>query len=87
MRKAIANRNYRRAETIDRILFDGQPTYLIWSRKNNLYYRTNYSGYSSSKSGAGKYTRAEAEAEVRRVPHLLEAHGDNGEIIKFGEAA
>jgi len=87
LRKAIANRNYRRAETLDRILFDGQPIYLIWSRKNNLYYRTNYSGYSSSKSSAGKYTRAEAEAEVRRVPHILEAHGDNGEIIKFGEAA
>lgn len=87
LRKAISGRDYRRAETLDRILFDGQPVYLIWSRKRDAYYGTNYSGYSTDKLHAGKYTRTEAEAEVRRVPHILEAHGDNGEVIKFEEAA
>lgn len=87
LRKAISGRDYRRAEILDNILFDSQPVYLIWSRKNDAYYRTNYSGYSNNKFDAGRYTRAEAEAEVRRVPHILEAHGDNGEIIKFEAAA
>lgn len=87
LRKAIIGRDYRRAETLDNILFAGEPVYLIWSRKNDAYYRTNYSGYANNKLDAGRYTRAEAEAEVRRVPHHLEAHGDNGEIIKIEDAA
>lgn len=87
LRKAIDARNYRRAETLDRILFAGSAVFNIWSRKNEAWYRTCSSGYTVDRSKAGRYTREEAEAEVRRVPHILEAHGAGGEVIRIEVAA
>lgn len=85
--KAIRGMNFKRAEVLKRILFGQEETYLIWSRKKGAYYRSNCEGYSSDSASAGRYTREEAEAEVRRVPHHLEAIGANGERIRFEEGA
>jgi len=87
LQRATAARQWRRAELLDAILFNGAEVFQIWSRKNDAWYRTGCAGYTKDRSKAGCYTRAEAEAEVRRVPHNLEAHGPNGEVIRFTEAA
>ncbi len=86
-RKAVANHRYRRAEILHRLICEGAAVWRIWSRKNDAWYRTGCAGYTSDRSAAGLYTRAEAEREVRRVPHILEAHGPNGELIRLQEAA
>lgn len=87
LRVAIRDRQYRRAEKLDAILFARAEVFNIWSRKNDCWYGVNYSGYTRDRASAGKYTRAEAEAEVRRVPHILEAHGPAGEVIRVQVAA
>jgi hypothetical protein len=85
--KAVRRMDFRRAETLKRIAFWEQPTFLIWARDHSAYYRPNYCGYTTDTISAGRYSRAEAEAEVRRVPHELEAIGADGERIRFERAA
>lgn len=80
---AVRRMNYRRAEVLKALLFGAEPAFLIWSRDKDAYYRSNYSGYTTDTIAAGKYTRGEAEAEVRRVPHELEAIGPKEERIRF----
>ena len=86
--KAIHASNYVRAEALTRILFGDQAPHFIWSRKRDAYYAPLSSGYSSNILHAGRYSRSEAEAECRRVPHILEMVCPDGERIRFdGEAA
>lgn len=84
---ATRRMDFSRAELLRRILFGDAPVFLIWARDHGAYYRPNYSGYTTDTISAGKYTRAEAEREVRRVPHELEAHGPDGERIRFDKVA
>lgn len=84
---AIRRMDFGRAQTLKRILFGDHPTFHIWARDKEAYYRPNYSGYTTDSIGAGRYSRDEAEAEVRRVPHELEAIGTDGERIRFERAA
>jgi hypothetical protein len=67
---AIENMQFRRAETLRKILFGDQQLYRIWSRKNDAFYAVQCCGYSSSLTRAGLYTREEAERETARVEHL-----------------
>ncbi|AWN55031.1 hypothetical protein [Methylobacterium sp. 17Sr1-1] len=78
---AIRVHKFRRAETIRKILFGDQPLFRIRSSKNDAFYGSNYSGYTSDTGRAGLYTRAEAEDEVRRVPHLLSAYDLSGKPL------
>lgn len=84
---AVRREDSSRAELLKKLLFGSEPTFMIWARDHNAYYRSNYSGYTTDTISAGKYTRAEAEAEVRRVPHELEMVGPDGERIRFDRAA
>lgn len=68
---AIRRCDFKRAELVKTIAFGASPTYGIWSRKWNTYYAANYCGYTGDAVSAGRYTWAEAVAEVRRVPHIL----------------
>lgn len=81
---ATRRMEFSRAQTLKSILFGEQNLFLLWSRKNEAYYGANYCSYTTDVISAGKYTRAEAEAEVRRVPHILEAVGLDGERFSFG---
>ncbi|MCS0501572.1 hypothetical protein [Ancylobacter mangrovi] len=85
--KAIRRDDFRRADVLRRILFGSEPTYRIWSRKNDAYYRADYCGYTTDVVSAGRYTRAEAEREVRRVPHHLHAIGPDGRREDFGTSS
>lgn len=69
--RAIIRDEFRRAEKLKSILFGGQPIYRIYSKKNGSYYGQSFCGYATDRTSAGRYTREEAEAEVRRVPHIL----------------
>lgn len=80
---AIRRMDFRRAELLKSLLFGAEPVFMIWARDHSAYYRSNYCGYTTDTIAAGRYTRAEAEAEVRRAPHELEAIGPNGERIRF----
>lgn len=82
--QAVSSHNYGRAETLKRIIFGDEPIYRIWSRKNDCFYAPQYCGYTTDENRAGRYTRAEAEREVRRVPHHLHAIGPNGRREDFG---
>ncbi|WP_247676942.1 hypothetical protein [Leisingera sp. HS039] len=87
---AIHCSNYRRADLLHKILFGNEPAFLIWSRKNDAFYAPDYCGYTSDAIRAGRYTREEAEAEVKRVPHHLEMVCPDGKRVRFdkqGEAA
>lgn len=84
---AVRRMDFRRAETLRNILFGSEQIYLIWHREHSAYYRPDYCGYTTDTISAGKYTREEAEREVRRVSHLLEAIGPDGERIRFEAAA
>lgn len=84
---AIRRMQFRRAETLKQLLFGDEAACLIWSRKNGAYYGPQCRGYTSDASQAGRYTRAEAEAEVRRVPHLLELVTPDGERLRSEAAA
>lgn len=85
--RAIRLSNFRRAETLTRILFGDQPTFRIWARDNSAYYRANYSGYTTDTIAAGRYTREEAERECRRVPHELEMESPDGRRTRFDREA
>ncbi|MER9056480.1 hypothetical protein [Mesorhizobium sp. M0910] len=84
---AIRRMNFQRAETLKRILFGGDATFMIWARDHNAYYRAQYAGYTTDVISAGKYTRAEAEAECRRVPHELSIVDQDGRHTRFDKVA
>lgn len=83
LKRALQASNYARADEVNRILFGDNAPHFIWSRKDDAYYGTDYRGYTDSQLSAGRYTRAEAEAECRRVPHILEMVCPNGDRISF----
>ena len=80
---AVAHMDFQRAHLLKRILFGAEQTFLIWARDHGAYYRSQYAGYTSDRISAGKYTRAEAEAECRRVPHELEMVCPDGSHVAF----
>lgn len=82
---AVRRMNYRRAEVLKGIIFGAEPVFMIWAKDHSAYYRPNYSGYTTDTISAGRYTRAEASAEVRRVPHELVAIGPDGERISAAD--
>ncbi|WP_371346512.1 hypothetical protein [Ancylobacter sp. IITR112] len=84
--QAVSSHHYSRAETLKRIIFGDEPIYRIWSRKNDCFYAPQYCGYTADENRAGRYTRAEAEREVRRVPHHLHAIGPDGRREDFDMA-
>ncbi|GAB4071694.1 hypothetical protein KHC28_00175 [Ancylobacter sonchi] len=83
---AIRRKDAPRAALLIGILFGDEPIYRIWSRKHGTYYAPNYCGYTSDEVSAGRYTRAEARREVRRVPHHLHAIGPDGQREDFASA-
>lgn len=85
--RAVQASDYRRAEQLQGILFGDEQVYRIWSRKDDAYYRPNYSGYCSDANHAGRYTRAEAEKEVQRVPHILSMVCPDGKHVRFDQDA
>ncbi|MDX0530782.1 hypothetical protein GOE00_02200 [Sinorhizobium medicae] len=84
---AVKRMDYQRAHVLKTIIFGAEQTYMIWARDNQAYYRSQYAGYSSDTAGAGRYTRAEAEAECRRVPHELEMVCPDGTHVSFDRSA
>lgn len=84
---AVRRMNYLRAQILKTIIFGTEQTYMIWARDNHAYYRAQYAGYSSDTAGAGRYTRAEAEAECKRVPHELEMVCPDGSHVRFDRSA
>lgn len=84
---AVQRMDYRRADTLKTIIFGADQTYMIWARDHRAYYRSQYAGYSTDTAGAGRYTKAEAEAECRRVPHELEMVCPDGKHVSFERAA
>lgn len=84
---AVQRMHFQHADLIKQILFDREETFLIYARDHGAYYRAQYSGYTSDRIVAGKYTRAEAEAECRRVPHELEMVGLDGTHVDFRRSA
>lgn len=71
LRAAIRTSDFARAALLKAIAFGDAPIYGIWSRKWESHYATNSSGYTKDGLSAGRYTWAEAVAEVQRVPHIL----------------
>lgn len=84
---AVKRMDFLRAELLKRILFGGEQAFLIWARDKEAYYRSQYTGYTSDGISAGKYTRAEAEAECRRSPHELEMVCPDGSHVRFDRRA
>ena len=80
---AVQRMDYQRAQILKALIFGTDQTYMIWARGHRAYYRSQYAGYSSDTAGAGRYTKAEAEAECRRVPHELEMVCPDGKRISF----
>jgi len=51
--------NYRRTEVLRKMLFpEPEPLSMILNVNDGVYFRPNYSGYTSDTIRAGKYTRA-----------------------------
>lgn len=86
---ALATRRmqFMRAETLKSILFGSDATFMIWARDKNAYYRAQYAGYTTDVISAGKYTRAEAERECRRVPHELSMVDQERNHTRFDKVA
>ncbi|WP_245520704.1 MULTISPECIES: hypothetical protein [unclassified Mesorhizobium] len=82
---ATRRMDFARAGLLRRILFGAEPVFMIWAKDHDAYYRPNYSGYTTDTIAAGRYTRAEAEAEVRRVPHELMAVDPEGKHLKAAD--
>ncbi len=82
---AMRRMAFLRAETLKRILFGDDQVFMIWARDKNAYYRPQYSGYTTDVICAGRYTRAEAERECRRVPHELSMIDRDGNQTHFDE--
>ena len=87
LKEAIQKMDFLRAETLKQILFGDKATYAIWHKEHGAYYRENCSGYSTDLSGAGRYTKDEAIAQVKSAPHLLEAVMFDGARVELGAAA
>lgn len=83
--KAVRCSDFLRAFELQRIIFGADDVYRIWSRKYDTFYASSCSGYTPDGISAGRYTRAEAEAEVRRVPHILSMVTPNGKHIRFDQ--
>lgn len=84
---AVQRMNFRRAEILKTIIFGTEQTYMIWARDNQAYYCSQYAGYTTDRINAGKYTRAEAEAECRRCPEELEMVCPDGSHVSFDRKA
>lgn len=84
---AVQRMDYHRAQVLKSIIFGAEQTYMIWARNHRAYYRSQYAGYSSDTAGAGRYTKAEAEAECRRVPHEIEMVCLDGKHVSFDRRA
>lgn len=80
---AVQRMHFNRAQLIKDLLFGREQVFMIWARDNKAYYRSQYGGYTTEMIHAGKYTRAEAEAECRRVPHELEMVCPDGSRVRF----
>jgi hypothetical protein len=80
---AVQRMHFNRAQLIKDLLFGREQVFMIWARDNKAYYRSQYAGYTTEMIHAGKYTRAEAEAECRRVPHELEMVCPDGSHVSF----
>lgn len=80
---AVQRMDYERAHTLKKIIFGTEQTYMIWARDHSAYYRSQYAGYTTDSLSAGRYTKAEAEAECRRVPHELEMVCPDGTRVRF----
>ncbi|MGK9200450.1 hypothetical protein KXR50_08095 [Sinorhizobium meliloti] len=80
---AVERMDFLRAQALKGILFGSEQTFMIWARDHGAYYRSNYAGYTTDRIHAGKYTRAEAEAECRRCPHDLEMVCQDGSHVRF----
>lgn len=83
--KAITRMNFPRAEVLRKILFGNELTYGIWATDNNAYYRSNYSGYTTDRIAAGRYTWDEAAKEVRCAPSELRLVLPDGRHLKAHE--
>ena len=80
--------DFERAATLRRILFGKEAPLLIWSNKNNAYYRSCFAGYTTDPIESGKYEEAEALREVARVSHILVAKTlDGRDYQPAGEVA
>lgn len=80
---AIERMDFLRANRLKSIIFGCDPIFMIWARDHSAYYRSQYAGYTTDRIQAGKYTRAEAEAECRRVPDKLEMVCPDGNHVRF----
>jgi hypothetical protein len=84
---SIEQMDFSRAQILKTIIFGDEQTFMIWARDNEAYYRAQYSGYTTDRISAGKYTREEAEAECRRVPHELSMVCPDGSHVRFDRSA
>ncbi len=84
---AVRRMDFQRAQILKTIIFGAEQTFLIWSRGHKAYYCSQYAGYSADTSRAGKYTRAEAEAECRSAPDELEMVCSDGSHVSFDRSA
>ncbi|MOA37309.1 hypothetical protein D3C78_1588880 [compost metagenome] len=58
--KAVAAMDFRRAETLRRILWPAQePLFMVWHEGHGAYHCANFCGYTSDSIKAGKFTAAE----------------------------
>ncbi|KPF47091.1 hypothetical protein [Rhizobium sp. AAP43] len=83
LQTAVQRMDFQRAHILKSILFGNEQTYMIWARGNAAYYRSQYAGYTTDSAAAGRYTKAEAEAECRRLPHELEMVCPDGTRVRF----
>jgi hypothetical protein len=84
---AVERMDFQRAHLLKNVLFGGDPIFMIWARDHGAFYRSQYSGYTTDRMSAGKYTREEAERECRRVPHELEMVCPDGKHVRFDRVA
>jgi hypothetical protein len=80
---AIERMDFLRANRLKSIIFGNDPIFMIWAEDHTAYYRSQYAGYTTDRIQAGKYTRAEAEAECRRAPDKLEMVCPDGSHVRF----
>ncbi|MCK5502405.1 MAG: hypothetical protein KAI82_14300 [Tritonibacter mobilis] len=84
---AVRRSDYLRAHKLQSVLFGAEQVYRIWSRKKDAFYSACGEGYSSDGISAGRFTLEKAEAEVKRVPHILSLVSPDGKHVRFDQAA
>ncbi|RAI42026.1 hypothetical protein CH341_20425 [Rhodoplanes roseus] len=84
---AIGRMDFRKAETLRRLLFGAEQAFMIWSEHKEAYYRPQGRGYTTDAIRAGRYTKAEAEAEVRSAPDRLRLVTPEGRLVRLEVAA